>query len=53
MDLLVVGAGEMGRWLAGVVADDRDVTVAFADADPAAARAAAGTVGGDAVASER
>jgi prephenate dehydrogenase len=50
MDLLVVGAGEMGRWLAGVVADDRDVTVAFADADPAAARAAAGTVGGEAVA---
>ncbi|MEF8819432.1 MAG: prephenate dehydrogenase [Haloferacaceae archaeon] len=48
MDILVVGAGEMGRWLARVVADDLDV--AFADADPAVARAAAETVGGEAAA---
>jgi prephenate dehydrogenase len=42
MDLLVVGAGEVGRWLAGVV----DADVAFADADPAAAAAAAERTGG-------
>ncbi|MFB6168387.1 MAG: prephenate dehydrogenase [Haloferacaceae archaeon] len=47
MDLLVVGAGEMGRWLARVV---DDVDVAFADADPAVAHAAAEAVGGEAVA---
>lgn len=44
MDLLVVGAGEMGRWLARVVADDLEVT--FADVDPAVASAAATAVGG-------
>jgi prephenate dehydrogenase len=48
MDFLVVGAGEMGRWLARIVADDLDV--AFADADPAIARAAAETVDGETVA---
>ena len=47
MDLLVVGAGEMGRWLARVVADDLEVT--FADVDPAVASAAAETVGGETV----
>lgn len=43
MDLLVVGAGAVGRWFAGVAGADR---VAFADVDPAAARAAAERVGG-------
>jgi prephenate dehydrogenase len=42
MRTLVVGAGSMGRWLA----DALDGTVAFADTDPAAARAAATAVGG-------
>ncbi|WP_132060715.1 prephenate dehydrogenase/arogenate dehydrogenase family protein [Halorussus amylolyticus] len=37
MKLLVVGAGEMGRWVGRSV----DAEVAFADADPAVARAAA------------
>ncbi|MFB6122067.1 MAG: prephenate dehydrogenase/arogenate dehydrogenase family protein [Haloferacaceae archaeon] len=37
MDLLVVGAGEMGRWVARTV----DADVALADADPAVAEAAA------------
>ena len=37
MKLLVVGAGEMGRWLADTV----DADVAFTDADPAVAEAAA------------
>jgi len=43
MDLLVVGAGEMGRWLARALDEDADVPVAvtFHDADPAAAEAAA------------
>jgi prephenate dehydrogenase len=45
MDLLVVGAGEMGRWVADVVADD-GIAVAFADADPSVATAAASTAGG-------
>lgn len=37
MELLVVGAGEMGRW----VADTLECRVAFADADPAVAEDAA------------
>jgi prephenate dehydrogenase len=37
MELLVVGAGAMGRWVAETV----DAEVAFADADPAAAASAA------------
>ncbi|MFB6129358.1 MAG: prephenate dehydrogenase/arogenate dehydrogenase family protein [Salinigranum sp.] len=45
MELLIVGAGEMGRWFARTV----DASVAFADADPGAAEAAAETVGGRAV----
>ena len=40
MRVLVVGAGTMGRWLGGVV----DATVAFADADRAAAERAAAAV---------
>jgi prephenate dehydrogenase len=46
MKLLVVGAGEMGRWFGEVVAahvDDADV--AFADTDPEAAEEAASAVG--------
>jgi prephenate dehydrogenase len=46
MDVLVVGAGAMGRWFAGVV----DADVAFADRDPAVAEDAADAVGGRAVA---
>ncbi|WP_254841082.1 NAD(P)-binding domain-containing protein [Natronomonas marina] len=46
MDLLVVGAGEMGRWFARTSGAD---AVAFADRDPAVARAAADAVGGRAV----
>jgi len=42
MELLVVGAGTMGRWIARTV----DADVAFADRDPAAAEAAAEAVGG-------
>jgi prephenate dehydrogenase len=41
MELLVVGAGTMGRWLARTV----DATVAFADRDQDAATAAAADVG--------
>jgi prephenate dehydrogenase len=43
MNVLVVGAGEMGRWFASAVRNGSDdaVTVAFADADPAVAEAAA------------
>jgi prephenate dehydrogenase len=43
MDLLVVGAGEMGRWFAAESGAD---AVAFADSDPDVARAAAGAVAG-------
>jgi prephenate dehydrogenase len=46
MEVLIVGAGAMGRWLADSVAAD----AAFADADPAAAEAAAADAGGRAVA---
>jgi prephenate dehydrogenase len=45
MDVLVVGAGAMGRWLASTL----DADVAFADADPEAATAAAAAVDGRAV----
>ena len=45
MELLVVGAGAVGRWFAGAV----DAEPAFADVDPEAAEAAARTVGGRAV----
>lgn len=41
MDALVVGAGAMGRWLGGCLADGTDWGVAFADRDPAVAEAAA------------
>jgi len=42
MELLVVGAGTMGRWVARTV----DADVAFADRDPAVAAEAAEAVGG-------
>jgi prephenate dehydrogenase len=42
MELLVVGAGAMGRWVARSV----DATVTFADADPSAAADAARELGG-------
>ena len=48
MNVLVVGAGAMGRWFAGAV----DCEVAFADANPEAAVDAAAEVGGRAVALE-
>ena len=44
MDLLVVGAGEIGRWVADTVSADAapvDASVAFADRDPAVAADAA------------
>jgi len=43
MNVLVVGAGEMGRWFASALRDGSDATVeiAFCDADPAVAEAAA------------
>jgi prephenate dehydrogenase len=45
MEILVVGAGAMGRWFAGSV----DATVAFADADPETAAEAADAFGGRSV----
>lgn len=45
MELLVVGAGDVGRWFAGAV----DTTVAFTDLDSATAEAAAAGHGGRAV----
>jgi len=41
MDVLIVGAGEMGRWFA----DTLETDVAFADVDESAAQAAADAVG--------
>ncbi|MFC4448309.1 prephenate dehydrogenase/arogenate dehydrogenase family protein [Halorussus aquaticus] len=50
MKLLVVGAGEMGRWFGDVAASELgDADVAFADVDPDVAEAAAKSVGGRAV----
>ncbi|AFK19092.1 prephenate dehydrogenase [Haloferax mediterranei ATCC 33500] len=45
MDLLIVGAGAMGRWFGRTV----DADLAFADADPERATAAADDLGGRAV----
>ncbi|WP_302082857.1 prephenate dehydrogenase/arogenate dehydrogenase family protein [Salinibaculum rarum] len=54
MEILVVGAGAMGRWLGTALREDapEPVDLAFADADPAAATAAADSVGGRAVATD-
>lgn len=56
MKLLVVGAGEMGRWFGEVVISEAEsvgasesVDVAFADTDPGVAEEAAAEVGGRAV----
>ncbi|MFC6835708.1 prephenate dehydrogenase/arogenate dehydrogenase family protein [Halomarina ordinaria] len=46
MDVLVVGAGEMGTWFGASV----DADLAYADTDPGAAERAAETTGGRAVA---
>lgn len=48
MDVLIVGAGTMGRWFARVI-DGPETTVAFADLDPGMAEAAAAESGGRAV----
>lgn len=52
MKLLVVGAGTMGRWFGGTVAAElaADTEIAFADADPDAATAAADALGGRTIA---
>ncbi|QSG09379.1 prephenate dehydrogenase/arogenate dehydrogenase family protein [Halapricum desulfuricans] len=51
MNVLVVGAGEMGRWLGEALRDGRDapVDLAVTDADPAVADAAADALGARAV----
>ncbi|WP_160133790.1 prephenate dehydrogenase/arogenate dehydrogenase family protein [Halococcus salsus] len=49
MNLLVVGAGAMGRWFADVVGS-AGIEIAFADTDPDVAAAAADAVGGRTVA---
>ncbi|MEF8775514.1 MAG: prephenate dehydrogenase/arogenate dehydrogenase family protein [Haloarculaceae archaeon] len=48
MDLQVVGAGSMGRWVARALAADASelVTVTFVDADPSVASAASDTLEG-------
>jgi len=48
MDLLVVGAGAMGRWFASSLQPSVD-TIAFADVDVSAAETAASAVDGEAV----
>ena len=52
MNVLVVGAGAMGRWFAETVDAGTDTDVAFADVDDAAAREAAAAVGGRTVATD-
>jgi len=51
MNVLVVGAGEMGRWFGAVLQDDPEqaVDLAVTDADPAVAEAAADALGARAV----
>jgi prephenate dehydrogenase len=52
MNALVVGAGDMGRWIGAVLQSDldREVDLAFADTDRSAASAAAEAAGGEVVA---
>ncbi len=54
MKILVVGSGAMGRWLGTALREDapEPVDLAFADTDPAAATAAADSVGSRAVATD-
>lgn len=54
MQTLVVGAGEMGRWLARVILEDTEgpVEMSFLDADAEQARRAASEIGGRAVTPE-
>jgi len=54
MNVLVVGAGEMGRWFARTLVADatHSPDIAFTDLDSTAAQRAADAVGGRAVASE-
>jgi prephenate dehydrogenase len=51
MDILVVGAGAMGRWMGRALREDspRQPDIAFLDADDAAAQEAADAIGGRAV----
>jgi prephenate dehydrogenase len=49
MNVLVVGAGEMGTWFARTLRDQTDASLAFADRDSERARVAADSVGGRAV----
>ncbi len=48
MDVLIVGAGTMGRWFGGVI-EESDTDVAFVDRDDEIAGEAAAAVGGRAV----
>jgi len=55
MDLLIVGAGEIGRWVADTVGADEsplDATVAFADRDPDVAADAAAARDADVVSAD-
>lgn len=53
METLVVGAGAMGRWVAGaLVADGPQTEIVFLDSDPSAARAAANALDGRAVSTD-
>jgi prephenate dehydrogenase len=52
MNVLVVGAGSMGKWFARTLSIQADATVAFTDTDSAAAERAAQAVGGRAVSTD-
>ena len=52
MNVLVVGAGSMGRWVARTLREQADAAVAFVDTDSDAALRAADAVGGRAVATD-
>lgn len=49
MNVLVVGAGSMGRWFARTLREEADASVAFTDTDTDAASRAASVVGGRSV----
>ncbi len=50
MNLLVVGAGTMGRWFGRTIAAETDMDIAFADTDPDAAATAADALNGKSIA---